>query len=297
MLRVRKQIGITKELIDSLPANQITVAVLDSGIATHPDLSGKVIAFADFVAGRKQPYDDNGHGTHVCGIICGSGRMSDGKYCGIAPKTQLVVGKVLNQKGEGSANHMLMGLRWIADICDSYNIKILNISVGIGELKESSKEEEFQKELEALWNKGITIVCAAGNKGPDENTLSAICSKDDIITVGCHDGMYCKDNPKRCETYSGRGRFGTIPRKPDIVAPGTDIVSCNVFYNREVYVKKSGTSMATPIVSGVLALALQKEPHLTNKELRQRITFSARDLGEPWNKQGWGMVDAGKMLW
>ena len=115
--------------------------------------------------------------------------------------------------------------------------------------------------------------------------------------MGCHDGMYYKDNPKRCETYSGRGRFGTIPRKPDIVAPGTDIVSCNVSFNRKAYVKKSGTSMATPIVSGVLALALQKQPDLTNKELRQRITFSARDLGEPWNKQGWGMVDAGKMLW
>ena len=118
MLRVRKQIGVTEELIDSLPENTVTVAVLDSGIANHPDLSGKVIAFADFVSGRKQPYDDNGHGTHVCGIICGSGRMSDGKYCGIAPQIKLVVGKVLNQKGEGSANHMIMGLRWIANICD-----------------------------------------------------------------------------------------------------------------------------------------------------------------------------------
>jgi len=297
MLRVRQQIGISKELMEKLPHNNVTVAVLDSGIANHPDLQGRVAAFRDFVNGRKMPYDDNGHGTHVCGILCGNGRMSEGNYCGVAPQISLVVGKVLNKKGEGNADHMLMGLKWLEEIKGKYNIRIINISVGIGELKEKAKERALQKQLEKLWEMGVTIVCAAGNKGPLDDSISAIGMNMELITVGCHDGMYCKDNPKRCETYSGRGRFGTIPRKPDIVAPGTDIISCNTSYGRSPYVKKSGTSMATPIVSGVLALALQKEPDLTNKELRQRITFSARDLGEPWNKQGWGMVDAGKMLW
>ena len=297
MHRVREQIGITEELRKQLPEDNVTVAVLDSGIASHPDLAGCLFTFRDFVNGRNQPYDDNGHGTHVCGILCGNGSSSQGKYCGIAPSIRLVVGKVLNKNGEGNADNMLAALKWIEEVKDVWQIRILNISVGIGELKEKGKELALQKQLEVLWNIGITVVCAAGNKGPSDDSISAIGVNAGVITVGCHDGGYHKNKKGRCETYSGRGRFGVVPRKPDIVAPGTDVVSCNAFLGKGAYVKKSGTSMATPIVSAVLALALQKEPHLSNNELRQRITFSARDLGEPWNKQGWGMVDAGKMLW
>lgn len=297
MHRVREQIGLSEEIYKNLPEKGVTVAVLDSGIAQHPDLRGRLIDFYDFVGKRRKPYDNNGHGTHVCGIICGSGAAHFGKYQGIAPQARLVVGKVLDIRGDGSTEHMLQGLRWISEIREKYNIRILNISVGIGELKELKKEKRMQEQLELLWKEGITVVCAAGNKGPENGSISAIGANTKVITVGCHDGAFCKENQRRCETYSGRGEFGAIPRKPDIVAPGTDIISCNAFFQKKLYTKKSGTSMATPIVTGVLALALQKNPRLTNDELRQKITFSARDLGEPWNKQGWGMVDAKKMLW
>ncbi len=292
MQRVRKQIGIYDGLLDTIPKKGSTVAVLDSGIALHPDLQGRLISFRDFVGRKALPYDDNGHGTHVCGIICGSGSMSGGKYRGIAPASNLLVGKVLDARGDGTTENMLEGLKWIASVREKYNIRILNISVGIGRLNENRKEKALQEQLDNLWKNGIAVVCAAGNKGPMNDSISSLGIRTKVLTVGCHDGEFFRNNPRRCESYSGRGVFGASPRKPDLVAPGTDIISCNAFFREAYYSKKSGTSMATPIVSGVLALALQKNPNLSNEELRQRITMSARDLKEPWNKQGWGMVSS-----
>ncbi len=296
MQRVREQIGVSEQILRRLPEKDVTVAVLDSGIAAHPDLRGKLLCFKDFIHHKSVPYDDNGHGTHVCGIICGNGVLSQGKYQGISGRAKLVVGKVLDGQGEGSADCMLEALSWIYKVRDLYHIRILNISVGIGCLKEKEKSAALKAQLEKLWNCGITVVCAAGNTGPEDDSITAIGAKTRVITVGCHDGEFCKGHPKCCESYSARGIFGEIPRKPDIVAPGTDIVSCNADWKQSAYTKKSGTSMATPIVSGVLALALQKEPKLSNEDLRQKLTFSAKDLGEAWNKQGWGMVDVKKFL-
>jgi len=301
MQRVRKQIGVPEEITGE-GRRGITVAVLDSGISRHPDLLDRVICFRDFVGKRSMLYDDNGHGTHVCGILCGNGSLSEGKYRGIAPNTGLVVGKVLDDKGDGCAEHMLAGLEWVLSIKDKYRIRIINISVGIGTLKRPEMEQALQRRVDELWDCGIVVVCAAGNKGPGNNTISAVSGSRKVITVGCHDGNFCKDNPKRCETYSGRGPALKPIRKPDLVAPGTDIIACNAFYSKmpgsrhEAYTVKSGTSMATPIVSGVIALALEKFPQMSNTELKQKLTFSATDLGEPWNKQGWGMVNVKNFL-
>ena len=96
MFRVRNQIGCTKELVDSCGKYGVTVAMLDTGIAQHPDFDKRIIAFKDFVNHKQVVYDDSGHGTHVAGCICGNGRLSDGKFAGIAPASRLVVGKVLN---------------------------------------------------------------------------------------------------------------------------------------------------------------------------------------------------------
>lgn len=246
-------------------------------------------------------YDDNGHGTHICGIISGSGKMSAGKYAGIAPCTRLVVGKVLDESGGGAAEDMLEALRWILSVRERYQIRILNISVGIGILAQKDKERLLQEQLEKIWDSGVVVVCAAGNKGPEDGSISSIGIGKKVITVGCHDGEFCRKNPRRCETYSGRGEAAALFRKPDIVAPGTDIVSCRVCSVRqsggdEYYVAKSGTSMATPIVTGAIALALQRYPWLSNEEVRSRLIYTAADLGEPWNKQGWGMVNVRGLL-
>lgn len=306
MERVRKQIGVWEETeIERKKKAEkgdtgITVAVLDSGVAEHPDLYGKIICFRDFVNGKQRMYDDNGHGTHICGIINGSGFLSGGRKKGIAPQSRLVVGKVLDRKGDGMAEQMLSGLDWILENRQLLRIRVLNISVGIGNLSDTGKEFKLHQKIEAVWDAGIVVVCAAGNKGPKEDSISSICQSRKVITVGCYDGAYCADIPNRCETYSGRGKLDAQERKPDLVAPGTEILSCNAFYQRQqiqsAYIKKSGTSMATPIVSGAAALLLQQEPQLSNVAVKERLLYSAKDLGLPWNQQGWGMLNMKKLM-
>lgn len=301
MQRVLEQTGAHFEE-KTVTGHGVTVAVLDSGFGKHPDMAGKILCFKDFVNNRPLIYDDNGHGTHVCGIICGDGSLSKGRYRGIAPGAALVVCKVLDEKGDGTAEHMLKGLRWILENKERYRIRVLNISVGIGDLKQKDKENALRRLMEDIWDSGITVICAAGNKGPANGSISAIGGSNKVITVGCHDGKYCLDNPGRCSTYSGRGEALAPIRKPDIVAPGTDIMSCNAVYKKNhgyinhAYMKKSGTSMATPIVSGAAALTFSKFPLMTNDEFKKKLTITATDLGEPWNMQGWGMVNVKRLL-
>lgn len=280
----------------------VTIAVLDSGLNSHPDLMGKVIGFRDFVGHRNLMYDNNGHGTHVCGILCGDGSLSAGRYRGMAPGAKLVVGKVLDEKGDGCTETMLEGLDWILHMRERYKIRILNISVGIGSLDEWEKEKALQEKVEELWEIGILVVCAAGNKGPGDNTISSVGGSSRVVTVGCYDSSTPGENSAGCQAYSGRGMPGSPIRKPDLVAPGTDIVSCNAYYrnltgkNKGPYTTKSGTSMATPIVSGAAALVFQKYPDNTNEQCKQRLQFSATDLGLPWNQQGWGMLNVERLL-
>lgn len=298
MDRVRKQIfcnDMEEYIVD------FSVAVLDSGVGHHPDLEN-VVAFHDFVNDKNFLYDDCGHGTHVCGILAGSGKASKGLYKGIAPKTPIVVGKILDNNGNGSMRILKEALIWIMNIRDNYNIKIVNISVGINDTSNKKILHEVMSLLQKMWDVGIIVVCSVGNRGPKEGSLSFLAENPNIISVGCHDGEYYKDLPGRCESYSGRGPGLYAIKKPDVVAPGTEIMSCNAFYRKtnrgykDLYIRKSGTSMATPIVSGTLALAVQKFPHLNNMEIKRKLIYSATDLHEPWIKQGWGMVHAERLL-
>lgn len=308
MQRVREQIqDIYMERTDG--GGGVTVAMLDTGVSFHPDLAGKILCFRDFVGpgysawvGGTDPYDDNGHGTHVAGILCGTGLLSAGRYRGVAPGAGLVVGKVLDERGDGDTEAMIRGLDWVLALRERYRIRILNISVGIGDLDDKKKSHALQDKLQQLWDRGILVVCAAGNKGPGEGTVSSVGGGSNVVTVGCHDGGLKTGAAWLCENYSGRGVLGERPRKPDLVAPGTEIVSCNFLCRRwkgtfiNAYTAKSGTSMATPIVSGAAALALQKYPSMTNEECRQKLQYTATDLGCPWNQQGWGMVNIRRLL-
>lgn len=302
MLRVRKQLGCTEELIRSCGKKGVTIAVLDTGIAPHPDFDNRIIAFQDFVNGKKMVYDDSGHGTHVAGCMSGSGKVSDGLYKGIAPESLLVVGKVLNYNGDGVIDHMAAGIKWVLENKDIYDIRILNISIGMGCVRDVARMEELLSLVDTAWEEGLTVVCAAGNNGPASMTLSPIGARRRVITVSCHEGGYFGESDHLCENYSSRGPSPYDMRKPDIVAPGTDIISCNAFMEKRgrrylnAYTKKSGTSMATPIVSGALALCLQKYPDYSNEQLKRRLQNTARDLKEPWCKQGYGMVDINSLL-
>lgn len=301
MLRVRNQVGC-KDLKEIKKENVPTIAVLDTGITLHPDFEGRIVGYRDFINGRNSIYDDNGHGTHVCGIIAGNGSLSSGKYRGIAPFAKLFVGKVLDEKGDGTVENMIEGLKWVIEKRNEFNIRVVNISVGIGQLKNRDKEKMLINWLEKAWEEGLAVVCAAGNNGPEPDSLSPLGKSSKVITVGCHDGEYYKNLPNRCETYSARGRKCLGERKPDIVAPGTEIIACAAGCRkylrgyRNGYSRKSGTSMATAIVSGALGLLFTVHCEYSNEHAKKKLLYSATDLGEPWHKQGYGMLNIEKLL-
>lgn len=305
MNRVRNQLALYKIQQENIlnGSEPVTVAVLDSGIdSKHPDLEDKVLAFQDFIMDKKIPYDDYGHGTHVCGCIAGSGKASEGIYAGIVPDARLVIGKILDKRGDGSVEKMAKAMRWIMEIKDTYNIRVLNISIGTGKGYEKQEYNEIWELLNEAWYHGIMIVCAAGNSGPAGGSISMLGMNRNIITVGCHEGRESYRFGRPCQLYSGRGEISDVYRKPDIVAPGTEIISCKAAPYRgkttfdKYYCKKSGTSMATAIVSGCCALFFEKNPLESNEYCKRRLLQSAYNLGEAWNKQGYGMVNPTAML-
>ena len=300
--RVRKQVGCTDDIQRDIETQDLAVAVLDTGIGAHPDFNGRIVEFADFVNNRQGCYDDSGHGTHVAGCVGGSGYASHGVYKGMAPACRLCIGKVLDQNGEGSIDSMHRGIVWVMQNRLRHRIRVLNVSLGIGTSGERERMKELVDLLDAVWDQGIVVVCAAGNNGPKEGTISPLGSSRRVITVGCHEGGYFGARRDLCENYSGRGSRAMMYRKPDVVAPGTDIVSCNLQFlgnqrsgYRNAYIRKSGTSMSTPIVSCAAALFLQKYPDAGNEEVKRRMIYSARDMGDSWSKQGWGMINLEEM--
>lgn len=302
MYRVRKQLCCTDRLISSCGKAGTTVAVLDTGIGNHPDFDHRILAFRDFLHGHLTNYDDSGHGTHVAGCIGGSGYASNGKNKGMAPYSKLLIGKVLDQKGDGNIEEMINGIEWVLENKDRYDVRILNISIGMSDSTEKERMNRLLRYVDIAWGEGLIVVCAAGNMGPDLMTLSPIGAIQKVITVGCNEGGYFGERENLCENYSGRGPSPFSIKKPDIVAPGTDIVSCNLHVERRgnrfrnAYIAKSGTSMATPIVSGALALLLQKYPYLTNEQAKKILLVNATDLNQPWSKQGYGLMHVGRMF-
>ncbi len=194
----------------------------------------------------------------------------------------------------------------MAGMAKKYPIKILNISIEMESEENVDKKDwkQFKEYIQYLWDMNILIVAAAGNKGPDPMTLSPIGECSRCVCVGCNDGNYTGNGKRMCSEYSSRGPGKDLSgitmmnplKKPDIVAPGTDIVSCNYRYGIAPYIAKSGTSMSAPIVSGACVLCLQKYPYLSNKELRRLLLNSAVDLGQSWSVQGAGLLQVDRLL-
>lgn len=294
----------------------VGVAVVDTGLSLHKDfIEGKnrVVAFEDFIGGRKEPYDDNGHGTHVAGIIGGNGYSSKGKYTGVAPACNFIPVKVLDHRGDGNISDVLAGLQWIIDNRKKYNIRIVNISVGTSAKDNLDENSLLVQGVNAVWDSGIVVVVAAGNNGPGPMSISTPGISRKVITVGSSDdNVTVEVFGTKAKDYSGRGPTPYCIKKPDIVAPGSNIISCNISrylirgrnggirYNSAdnpmMYTIKSGTSMATPVVSGAIALLLSVYPKLTNREVKLMLRNSAVDLGQHWEKQGWGLLNVRKLI-
>lgn len=287
-------------LFGHINGQEITTAVLDTGISPHPDLAGRIAAFGDMLNGKKQMYDDNSHGTHVAGIIAGSGRMSSGLYAGIAPASKIVAVKVLDQKGNGKIKVLIEGIKTILENRKKWRIRIVNISIGTLPHYGDEEEIELLSWVDRMWDEGLVVVTAAGNFGPRKGTVTIPGISKKVITVGASDDGKQKDRYGKVGTnYSGRGPTPECICKPDLVAPGSYIRSCNRFINnrnQHLYTVKSGTSMSAPIVSGAVALLLSKYPDMKNVEVKLRLMMSADDIGKEKNVQGRGILNIEKLL-
>ena len=273
----------------------VGVAVLDTGIYPHEDFGQRITAFFDVLHRRREPYDDNGHGTHMSAIIGGSGAASGGRYQGVAPGCNLISVKVLDAKGGGFASDVLTGLRWIRTYKDALGIRIVNISVGSYSRKNMSENSALVRGVDAAWDDGLVVVVAAGNNGPGYMTVTTPGISRKVITVGCSDDhKEVSVMGNRMVDYSGRGPTGACICKPEIVAPGAGIISCSNEAGR--YAVKSGTSMSTPVVSGAIALLLEKYPDMSNRDVKLRLRERAVDMGLPRNQQGWGLLDVERLL-
>ncbi|MBI4492093.1 MAG: S8 family peptidase [Chloroflexi bacterium] len=279
----------------------VTVAVLDSGITTHRDfhgadasgreLSGMRILARVSVAQRNPggPEDGNGHGTFVAGIIAGRGWSSEGKIVGIAPNANLVSVRVSDADGMARTSDVIAGLEWVVANKDLYRIRVLNISV-LSSVAESYTTSLLDAAVELAWLKGIVVVVAAGNGGP--NTMLYPPANDPyVITVGATDDMASGSvGDDRLAWFSSYGRTQDGFAKPELVAPGRRIVStlsstkdplALQYPDRvisERYIRLSGTSAAAPVVSGVVAQVLQVRPSLTPDQVKWLLVQTADDL-------------------
>lgn len=266
----------------------IGVCILDTGIYEHIDFTGRIWTFYDFLDFKRRPYDDNGHGTHVAGLVAGDGTASMGKYRGAAPGCGIIALKVLDRYGNGSQDDVLRALRWIREYRQQYRIRVVNISVGTT-CNSKRNHARLLESVEQLWDEGVVVVTAAGNQGPRPGSITSPGSSKKVITVGSSDLLEGRS------AISGRGPTAECVCKPDIVAPGNKIMSC-VPGKPYSYGVKSGTSMSTPLVTGAIACALEKNPALTNTDIKTMLMNSADDMGLPQNLQGWGKFNRRKFL-
>ena len=266
----------------------ITVAVVDTGIdATHPDLAKltdkktpKIAGWIDYVNGKTSPYDDNGHGTHVSGTISGTG--VNGYKTGMAPDSKLIVAKVFDSSGMGYMSSVISGFEWAVE----NKAKIISFSGG------GPHDDIMTQLINNVVKTGVTPVMAAGNYGPYSSSITCPGDESNSLTVGATDNLEVIAPFSSCGPCTINSKTYI---KPDVVAPGVYVLST---YIGGQYETMSGTSMATPHVSGMVALMLQKTPNLTPAKIKQNLENSAVGLGEPGmdNVYGAGRINAYKAV-
>lgn len=291
--RAKEIVGVTGENVTNA---EFSCAVLDTGVYPHLDFmlgNFRIKHFVDFINSSTVPYDDNGHGTIVASLLCGSGLVSGGKYAGVDSKTNLIVLKALDKRGEADAISILKAMQWVYDNRVRHKIKIVCMSFGSSVL---DKNDPLMTGAEILWNSGIVVVAAAGNNGPDSETIMSPASSPRIITVGAMDDGRKQDTQKfKVASFSSRGpAFNNY--KPDLIVSGVDIVGANIFdVNKKFYTSMSGTSVATPIVAGVCSLLIKKHPNYSPNMIKKLLIDNCNKLTGNRNEEGFGWLDVKKL--
>ena len=332
MARTTAAVGaLTARLSYGYTGAGVGVAVIDSGItAWHNDLGAsassksgqRVSAFVDFVNNHNNKYDDWGHGTHVAGIIAGSGYDSYGLRAGVAPGASIVALKALDSQGKGKISNIIAALDWILANRAQYNIRVVNMSLGAG-VYESYHTDPLTLAAKRAVDAGIVVVAAAGNMGkalngqPQYGAISAPGNAPWVLTVGASSTQGTTDRrDDKMALYSSRGpTMIDFAAKPDLVAPGTGTVSLattnSLFYLTKPtflvaglrggllgglvsmpYLTLSGTSMATPVVAGSVALMLEANPNLTPNMVKAILQFTSETkTGYDFLTQGAGFLN------
>ena len=293
----------------------ITCAVIDTGIdKNHQDLAQQVTSQEDFTG--EGAGDRNGHGTHVAGIIAGTGKENGGKYVGLAPDAKLYDLKVLDKDGNGSASGTIQAMARVREINDKSRemmIHIVNLSLGgyvpVGSYGIGQSPE--CQEANRLVSSGVVVCVAASNDGY-KNLLTAGPSgtpqvfpkfmdlvitdpgnAEEVMTVGSVHKKY--PHKYGISYFSSKGPTGDGRLKPDLVAPGEKITSCKMGGG---YTTLSGTSMATPHVAGAVAVFLSAKPEFIGhpRDVKKIILGNCIDLNRDRYFQGYGLLDIFKAL-
>lgn len=270
--------------------NGTTVAVLDTGVdESHPDIGAETEVVERDFTDEGTTDDNNGHGTHVAGIITGDGDASEGEYVGIAPDAKIMDLRVLNSQGAGKISGIIDAIAFATE----NDADVISMSLG-GEAQSERTESLFTPAINDATESGSAVVVAAGNSGPEYGTVGSPGIVESAITVGASgvDGEEVADYSSRGPTPVG------YYLKPDLIAPGSQITSAassEAGYS-ESYVTFSGTSMATPVVSGAAALLVEhRDP--TPEQLKSTLTSTADPLADgDVYRQGAGGLNASAAL-
>lgn len=306
----------------------VGVAILDTGVTSHTDLNDNFRQYSFLTGNTPVPTvsggtitsynnsirkDEFGHGTHVAGIISGSGAVSSDNYKGTATSAHFLSLQVLDKHGGGSMSNVMAALDWLLTYGSYFEIRVVNLSLGKA-ITESNETDPLVIAVENLWDAGMVVVVAAGNYGYHGNvTVTSPANSRKVITVGSltDNGTGSDFSDDYVSSFSSRGpTFGDYVLKPDLVAPGNRIVATIPTGSRlaldlserlvachgascgnNIYLEMSGTSMATPLVSAAVTLMLEKDPTLTPATIKARLMRSARKFDTNFIAAGAGMLD------
>lgn len=300
--------GITSRERYKQSGKGIGIGLVDSGTYPHNDLlspNNKIKKFVDILNDMKYPYDDNGHGTFMAGIICGSGNSSKNMYRGIAENSHLYSIKAFNSIGRAYISDILYSLELIINDSKEYNIKVICLPCELLDYNKFSLSL-FSKIFDAAIKNNIVVVVPSGNSGTKEGSIIGIATLANCITAAGLDTT----SVIKPYLYSSAGPYGKL-EKPDLAAACVDICSLNT--NRgyiserngtkvyphpldNPYTTYSGTSCAAAYVSGACALILEEKPELSFKDVSSLLKVSCKLLDFYRWSQGSGMLDITKLF-
>jgi serine protease AprX len=262
----------------------VTVAVLDTGIYPHRDLTSsekRIVAWRDLINQTPLPYDDNGHGTHIAGVIAGNGFTSRNKFRGIAPDAKLVGIKILDKNGRGYLADLIAGIEWCIQNRSTYNIKIINLPVSLA-TQDVNYNDPLSRIITMASRKRI-VICAAA--GVDSLLNEAVpFTNPGVIMIGNRDDRYIlSSDMKHIKPVYYKHRPFEQYAKPDLLAPGTRIVSLKV---RGGYCSLTGASVSTALISGVIAQLLEVQPYLKPSQIKKILKKNAVIFNLGPNREG-----------